>query len=186
MKDMVLKARENEETMLELIKRFEPLMKKNIRRYVKDFALHEDALQEARYIFIKCVYKYDVSLNIQFEGYIKNAMNYSLRDYAAHINNHQSIDEEITEDGGTLHDLLRSDEDIEGDKIFRELRSELTAALNSLPESQRNVIIAFYIKKTRITEICQNRRCHYMNIVKLKERGLKNLKDYLTKKGYGI
>jgi RNA polymerase sporulation-specific sigma factor len=179
MMEMVIMAREDEEVEVQLVKNFEPLIKKCIRIYVKDYSYYDDAIQEGRFTVLQCIRRYDIISPIPFEGYVKMAVIYSIRDFAHKIRVCVSLDDEINEDGGSLYDILRSDQDIEVEKIHREELMELKKAFDRLPENYRSIIQKFYFEKISLREICRNRRCHYMTAVKLKERALKNLKEQL-------
>ncbi len=179
MKEMVIMARKYEEAEVEILKNFEPLMKKCIRIYVKDYSYFEDAMQEARFTVLQCINRYDINSPIPFEGYVQRGVIYSIRDFAYRIKSCVSLDDEINEDGGTLHDILEGDQDIEGEKIYREELMELRRAFERLPENYKNIIQKFYFEKMSLREICSNRRCHYMTVVKLKERAIKSLREQL-------
>lgn len=179
MREMVIKARKNEEVRIEILNNFEPLMKKCIRIYVKDYSYFDDAMQEARITVLQCIKRYDINSPIPFEGYVKRGVIYSIRDFAHRIRSYVSLDDEINEDGGTLHDILKSDQDIEGEKIHRDELIELKMAFEKLPENYKNILQKFYFEGISLREISNNRRCHYMNVVKLKDRALKNLREQL-------
>lgn len=184
MDNMILRARENDREKEELVRSFEPLIKKCIRIYVKDFGLHEDALQEGIITILKCIETYDINAGYPFAAYVKRAVSYSMRDFGKKANKdigNISMDESINEDGGSLYDVLESNVDIEGDYIKEVEMDILKDALMSLSKKQREVIEGFYLKKMSIMEMCKHRRCHYMTIFKLKERSLKKLKEEIEK-----
>lgn len=179
LKEMVIMARENEEAGVQILKDFEPLMKKCIRIYVKDFSYYDDAMQEARLAVLQCIRRYDIGSPVPFEGYAKMGVIYSVRDFAHRIRFNVSLDDEINEDGGTLYDILEGDMDIERDKIHSEELIELRSAFEKLPENYQDIIRKFYFEKMSLREIAGNRRCHYMTVVKLKERAVKCLREGL-------
>lgn len=179
LREMVIRARENDDMMVQILKDFEPLMKKCIKIYVKDFSYFDDAIQEARLTVLQCIKRYDINSPISFAGYVKRAVVYSVRDFAERIRLNISLDEEINEDGGTLHDILEGDMDIERDEVHKEELMELKKAFERLPENYRNILQKFYYEKMSLREICNNRRCHYMTVVKLKERAIKCLREEL-------
>lgn len=177
MKEMVIKARSDENVKAELVVKFEPLMKKCIKIYVGDFSYREDAIQEAKITVLKCIKQYNTDSNVPFEGYVKRAVIYSVRDFARRIKSCVSLNSEMTEDGDGLIDILASDEDIENDNIHRDELKVLRQAFGELPENYQNILKKFYLEGMSMRDISTNRRCHYMSVVKLKERALKCLKE---------
>lgn len=179
MREKVIMARKNEDVEAQLVKDFEPLIKKCIGIYVKDYSYYDDAMQEGRLTILQCIKRYDIISPIPFEGYVKMGVAYSIRDFGNRIRNCISLDDEINEDGGTLYDILEGDQDIEEDEIHREEQIELSSAFEKLPDNYKDIIRKFYFEKISLREIAGNRRCHYMTVVKLKERALKCLRDGL-------
>lgn len=178
MREKVIMARSDEDIRLEILKSFEPLIKKCIKLYVKDREYFEDAMQEGYKIVLGCIYKYDLSKEYPFEGYVKCSVIYGIRNFAYRIKYHVSFDEGIGEDEeGSLYDILEGDFDIEKDFEKREDIKRLKEAIKKLPEKQREVINEIYFKNMSMKDICKGRRCHYMSIFKMKERALKNLRD---------
>lgn len=179
LREMVIMARNNDEVKLQLLKKFEPLMKKCIKIYIKDFTYFNDAMQEARLAMLQCINRYDTDSSIPFEGYVKRAIIYSIRDFAHRIYDYVSLDETITEDGGTLYDVIEGNENIEDERIHIEELDELMRAFIMLPENYKSILRKYYFEKMSLRDICAGRRCHYMTVVKLKERALKCLREKL-------
>lgn len=177
MKDIVLKAREDENVRLKLLKDFEPLIKKAIKLYVNDKNYFEDAMQQGYLTILSCIKSYDVSSKYPFEAYLKRAVIYAIRDFSKRIKNNLSLDEEINEDGGCLLDIIPSEINIEEENLKKNEKALLKKALDSLSPSQREVIEDVYFKGKSMKEVSKHRRCHYMSVVKLKERALNKLKD---------
>lgn len=175
-RERVIKARRDDGEAARIIGDFEPLIKKCIKMYIKDPGNFEDAMQEGRSTIFGCILKYDITSPVLFEGYVKMAVIYSIRDFASKHRDNLSLDEEIKEDGGCLYDVLDSGMDIEGDEIKKESIRSLRAALNGLSEKERKVIDEFYFKGKTMKEMSMGRRCHYMTVVKHKERILKKLR----------
>jgi RNA polymerase sigma factor (sigma-70 family) len=176
-KDIVLKAREDENVRLKLLKDFEPLIKKAIKLYVKDKNYFEDAMQQGYLTILSCIKSYDVSSKYPFEAYLKRAVIYAIRDFSKRIKNNLSLDEEINEDGGCLLDIIPSEINIEEENLKSNDIVMLKKALDSLSLSQRQVIEDVYFKGKSMKEVSKHRRCHYMSVVKLKERALNKLRD---------
>lgn len=180
MKEIILRAREDDQEMTRLVKNFEPLIKKCIRIYIRDMTYFEDAMQQGYLTIIQCVKRFDLNSEIPFPGYVKRAAIYSIRDYAKKIKSDLSLDEE-TEEGGSLLDTLSSGDDIEKD-YFKGIDSKvLKEALKTLTSEQRRVVEDYYFKNISMRDICKNKRCHYMSIVKLKDRALIKLKVEMKK-----
>ncbi|QCX34382.1 sigma-70 family RNA polymerase sigma factor [Caloramator sp. E03] len=178
MREKVILARHDENVRLEILKSFEPLIKKCIKLYVKNREYYEDAFQEGYMIVLGCIYKYDLNKNYPFEGYVKSSVVYGIRDFSFNIKQHVSLDERIGEDQeGSLYDILEGDADVEEDFERKEDIKRLKEALKKLPYRQREIIEEVYFKNMSMADICKYRRCHYMSIVKMKERALKNLKE---------
>jgi RNA polymerase sporulation-specific sigma factor len=178
-KERIIRAREDEKERLKITESFEPLIKKCIKMYLKDFRNYEDALQEGRVAVFSCINNYDLSSPIQFPGYVKMAVIYGIRDFASKYRENISLDEEIAEGGGSLHDILRSDFEVDGEQLKRDELDELQVAISKLPEKQRKVIEEFYFQGKTLKEMCVERRCHYMNVVKMKERAIKGLRGIM-------
>jgi RNA polymerase sporulation-specific sigma factor len=181
-RDIVLRARENNEEKYKLAKSFEPLIKKCIRIYVQDKSYYEDAMQEGYITVFSCIKRYDINSAFPFAAYVKRSVIYSIRDFSKGIKSELSLNEE-SDEGGSLMDILQSDTDIEGDYLKGEDSERLKAAMDSLALEQRRVIEEFFLKNRSMREISKNKRCHYMSIVQLKDRAIKKLKDELMKKG---
>lgn len=178
-KERVIRAREDHGEAVKIIRDFEPLIKKSIRMYIKDPNSFEDAMQEGRHAILGCIKKYDISSPVYFEGYVKMAVIYCIRDFALKHRENVSLDEEINEDGGCLYDILDSGMDVEGDEIKKERIRSLKAALNKLSENERKVIHEFYFQEKTMKEMSRVRRCHYMTIVKHKEKALEKLRQVM-------
>lgn len=176
MRAMVIAARENEDIRLELVMRFEPLIKKCVKFYIRDFFHYEDAMQEGYLTILKCIQRYDAASKSEFPAYVKTAMIHNMRDYGKKIVNCLSLDEPITETGGTLMETLKSEVNIEGDEIKSEEIAAMLKAFEGLTIKQREIIEIVYFNNVSMRDLCRNRRCHYMTIVKLKERALDKLR----------
>ncbi len=175
-RERVVKAREDDGEAARIIKDFEPLIKKCIKMYIRNPGDFEDAMQEGRSTIFGCILKYDITSLVLFEGYVKMAVIYSIRDFSSKHRENLSLDEEIGEDGGCLYDIIDSGMDIEGDEIKKEDISFLKAALERLSEKERRVIDEFYFEGKTMKEMSMGRRCHYMTVVKHKERVLEKLR----------
>lgn len=176
LRERVIIAREDDREAVEIISDFEPLIKKCIRMYIKDPCNFEDAMQEGRQAILGCIKKYDISSPVYFEGYVKMAVIYCIRDFGLKHRENASLDEELTEDGGSLYDVLDSGMDIEEDEIKKETIKSLNAAINELSEKERKVINEFYFEGKTMREISRERRCHYMTVAKQKDRALEKLR----------
>lgn len=179
MKDLIIKARENEEIRLKILKDFEPLIKKSLKMYLKDMSYFNDGIQEGYLTVLKCIYTYDIESDCPFPAYVKRAVIYSIRDFAKREKFNLSLQQEINEDGVTLLDILPCDVDIEGENIHREDLKRLKEAIGMLSEKQREVIEDYFLKNKSMVEICKGKRCHYMAVSGLKERAIKKLREYM-------
>ena len=181
MKEIILKARSDESVRLELIKSFEPLIKKCIKYYVKNPTYYNDAYQEGCATILYCIKHFDINSNYPFEAYLKKSMLYSIKYFSNKIRECASLDETINEDGGCLYDIIDCGENVEEDNIKKEEIRKLRAALSKLTEGQRYVIECVYFKNIKLKALAKNRRCHYMTVVALKKRALQKLKEEMTK-----
>jgi RNA polymerase sporulation-specific sigma factor len=184
-RERVIIAREDKEEAARIISEFEPLIKKCIRMYVKDNNSCEDALQEGRVAILGCIRKYDTSSHVHFEGYVKMAVIYCIRNFASKHRETMSLDEE-TEDGRDFHDILNSGMDVEGEEIQKEDIRSLKAALEKLTDKERNIIKEFYFEGKTMREMSRGRRCHYMTVVKNKERVMDRLRREMGVAGSGF
>lgn len=181
MKDIVIKARENEEKRLMLVRAFEPIIKKCIKIYVKNPEYFNDAMQEGYLTILSCIKNYDINSRFPFPAYVKRAVIYSIRDFSKKIKEDRSLDEESTEEGVSLYDFLKSQDDTEEECIKRGDIKRLAIALKALTEKQLEIIDEFYFKNKSMREICKNRRCHYMAVVGIKDRAIKRLREEMDK-----
>lgn len=179
-RDIVLRARENNEEKFKLVRSFEPLIKKCIRVYLYDKSYYEDAIQEGYITVLSCINRYDINSTFPFEAYVKRSVIYSIRDFSKRIRSEVSLNEE-SEEGGSLMDILQSDTDIEGNYLKYEENEKLKGAIESLTFDQKKVIEEFFIINKSMREISKNKRCHYMSIVQLKDRALKKLRNEMEK-----
>lgn len=182
MRELVIQAREDEDCCFKIVKAFEPLIKKCIRLYLRDMSYYEDAMQEGRIIIIKSIENYDIKSTYPFEAYVKHGMNYGIRDFCLKIKFEISLDEPFGEEGGRIIDMLESSEAVEDNRCSAEDIKWVRETLNKLSEKQRQVIIDIYFNKKSMVEISQNRRCHYMNVVKLKKIAIEKLRALREKR----
>lgn len=177
MREKVILAKKDENVRLEILRSFEPLIKKCIKYYVHDREYISDAMQEGYYIILKCIYNYDFDKGYPFESYVKSSLIYGIKDFVRKIKYDISLDEQINEDGGCLYDVLESDLDVEEKFGHKDDVRRLKGALDGLSDKQRKVIEEVYFKNMSMMEICKNRRCHYMAVAKMKDRALKKLRE---------
>lgn len=175
----VVKARENDEDKLKLLRDFEPLIKKCIKIYLKDRYLYEDALHEGYAAILCCIKRFDINSEYPFNAYVKRAVIYAVRDFSWRGKYTASLDE-ISNEGVSLYDVLESPDRVEDEALLKDEYSQLQNALEELPEKQRKVVEDFYFKGVSMKEVCKNRRCHYMSVVKLKDRAVKNIRRIMT------
>lgn len=174
-RERVIKAREDHEEATKIIKEFEPKIKKCIRMCIKDTSSFEDRMQEGRLAILNCIRRYDITSNVPYEGYVKMGVIYTFIRFTSKYRENMSLDEETTEGGGSLHDILDSGMDIERDVIGKERIRFLKAAHDKLKDSGRKAIEEFYFKGKAMIEMSRGRRCHYMTAVKHKEKVLDKL-----------
>jgi RNA polymerase sporulation-specific sigma factor len=179
MRDLVVKARIDKEMTMNLIERFEPLIKKCFKMYVRDFNFFDDAMQEGYLTVIKCIALYDTESKTEFPGYVKTAVINNLRNFSKKIKYDLSIDAEVNEYSCAFTDILQSDVNIEAESIINAEILAMEKALKKLTEKQREIIEAFYFKNLTLQEISKRRRCHYMAVARLKSRALIALQNSL-------
>lgn len=178
MRDLVLKARNDDASKEKILKSFEPLLKRCCSTYLNQWEF-EDGLQEGRIVILKCIKNYDESLNVPFEAYVKRAVINRIREIANKNKGHLSLDDEVTEDGENFYEIIPSDFDLEGELIKDEYIKRLYKAIDKLSQKQRGVIIEHYFKGKSMIEIAKKRRCHYMAVVRLKDRAIEKLRREL-------
>ncbi|SKA93892.1 RNA polymerase sporulation-specific sigma factor [Caloramator quimbayensis] len=177
MREKVILAREDVNARLEILKSFEPLIKKCIKYYVHDREYYSDAMQEGYYIILKCIYNYDFDKEYPFEGYVKSSLIFGIRNFAKKIKYNVSLDEQMSDEGGCLYDFLESDINVEEEYGHKDDIRRLKDAMDKLSDKQRKVIEEVYFKNKSMVEICKSRRCHYMAVTKMKDRALKKLRE---------
>lgn len=180
MKELVIAARESSDAKLEILKSFEPLIKKCFKLYVNDYNLYDEVMQEGYIAILKCINKFDINSGYAFPGYVKAAVIHAIRRISRNTNHYASLDEEIDDDGGRFLDFLSSCTDIETEEIEKQAMEALYAALDKLTYKQREIINLIYFKNRSMKDICRDRRCHYMAVVRLKNRALETLSKELS------
>ena len=180
MNELIARAREDSSCCLQLIQAFEPIIKKSVRLYVHDFSYYEDALQQGRLILLSCIKSFDPSSPYPFPAYVKKSLCYGMRDFSLKLKENISLDEPL-EEYFTLYDLLPSNDNTEDSVSHKDVSQVLLRCIGCLPDSQKRIIDEFFFKNKSMVEISQNKRCHYMSVVKQKQRALASLRKMLEK-----
>lgn len=184
MKDLILEARRDEEALYKLVKQFEPLIKKCVRRYIHDENLKADAIHEGYITIMKCIRLYDVDSPCSFPGYVKTAVINNMRNYARTLRETLSLDEEYTEDGGTLMEILTDYSTIEDVLPDLMITHALAQAIQSLNKNELELLYSIYYKNIKIIALSNGTRSHYAKIQRTKNHALEKLRYELKKQGY--
>jgi RNA polymerase sporulation-specific sigma factor len=176
---LVIRAREDEATMVYIIECFENLMKKCIKLYLWDNSYFDDAMQNGRIAMMSCVRNYDVNSPAPFEAYAEKAVIYATRNFACRIKKYTSFDEKLGEEEEPLRDILESDVDLERDFIKKEEIKELGGAIRKLPERHRELVMDYYFKRINMRKMSEEKNCHYMTVVQAKEQALGRLRNQM-------
>lgn len=181
MRELVKQAKTDSAARLEILERFEPLIKKTIRHYSKDFSLYNDAMQEGYATVLRCIELFKTESDIEFAGYVKAAINNNLMNYFRKIPLLYSLDIEIDDaEDLTPLDMLPSGVNIEQDYMKQQQRAALYDAINHLPARHRSIIIAIYFHHRTMRSLCNEYDCHYNTIVNTKEAALKQIRKHMA------
>lgn len=146
---------------------------KKVQRIEGDW---EDLYQEAYFVLTKTVEEYKTEKNIQFEAYFMLALNNKANDYYRKLGSKQEKEfkPEKTEEGidwyADLEDPNCNPERDALDKI------EVLNLLKKLPDTEKYIIEAFYLKEVSMEKISKDLGLSYHAIDAKKRRALKKLK----------
>lgn len=178
--DKALKGQEKaiEEVLIAL----EPLIKASIKKYYYRKDIFEELVMDGKYEVYKALRTYDKTKGVHILGYIKTYLRYF------YLNKNKerkeiSLDQE-NEEGLRMIDLIESKEDLEGDYIRKESYEFLRKSMESLTESEREVIEMFYLYSMSISQIAEKRGNSYRTIVNTKTRALIKLKKKIVERAW--
>jgi RNA polymerase sporulation-specific sigma factor len=162
----------------EIIKRLKPLICANVKR--GGIGLDkEDLYQELCLVALECVSTFDPAKGVPYLAYVKRAMQYRVWNLKKAQKWEVSLDAE-DENGNCLKDNI-SDPDGNADValLMQCEKERLKQALEALSAKQRQVILAHYFKREKLTQIAKRLKKHPKGIMSLKKRGLLVLRDKL-------
>lgn len=183
--EVLKKAKDKDEiAIVNLIKKYDPLVNKYSRIYkLKDYE-EDDLKQEATMAIMNAIEKFDLSRNPNtFDGYTINSIKNKYGTLARkHIkrNNESSLNIITGEDSSELISLIEDSINIEDDylKVLEKLR--LQSALNTLSKEELDIINAVYLKKSHsLLKYCKEKDINYANCRRQLKKSLEKLKQLL-------
>jgi RNA polymerase sporulation-specific sigma factor len=181
MRDLIILAKLDKDAKLEVLLRFEPLLKKTTNQYVKDFNLYNDAMQEGYATILKCIELYNPESKVEFPWYVKTAVTNNLMHFSRKIKTMFSLDSEsATAEGLTFLDMLPADTNIEKEHIHKQELNAMYHAIKNLPEKQQVIIVEIFFKHKTMRSISKERGCHYNTVVNAKDSAINSLKKSLA------
>jgi len=181
LEEHLIKARAGEmESKKILLEMLYPLIISTIKRYYNKEAEYEELLQEGRLVVLEAMESFDPNKEVHFLGYVKLMLKYY------YLNKYKekrflSLNEKTGEDNEEeIIDLLVYEEDSALDKIIKSEGSNmLLDAIFSLPQSQRDIIIDFYLERLSIPEIAKKYNITYRSVVYTKGKAIEKLRERL-------
>ncbi|MDI6600170.1 MAG: sigma-70 family RNA polymerase sigma factor [Thermoanaerobacteraceae bacterium] len=178
--DLVRMAKSgDQESAVEILRRFAPLKIKLIKNYFGYGTDWDDYLSEGDRIIMESIRDYDLGRNVPFESYLKIKLRYLYQNIRARKKELIYLDQEIG-DGITMTDILESDDPpIDEPIIGIAERDEVREALNSLTEKQKTIIELHFYQEKSIRQCSEIMGISYQSAVELKGRAIKSLTDII-------
>lgn len=175
---VILSKKNNEEAILELIKRLRPLVISSINKYYS-IGEYEDLIQEGNILIMESIEKFDTEYGVHFLGYIKSKLKYY------YLNKNKVEKEfslnELDDNGVEFIERIVSDINIE-DMILKEIENRyLLSSLNKITEREKEIVLKFYFEELSLREIAEELNIKYQTVANLKTNAIKKLK-FIVKK----
>ncbi len=139
----------------------------------------EELIQEGCCILLEAVDSYDVGHNVPFAAYAKSKVSFGLynvvRKKRRCLMRQMPLHEAETSEKGIQGEMPSTAEAVEE----RVLHEALNKALRLLTVSQREVIVRYYFKREKLTDIAWERGVHYKAVLQMKKRALIELKKIM-------
>ncbi len=170
----------NEEALVALWERFQPLVIRSMQKFYVPIADQDDIRQEAFLQLLECANRYDLSQNVPFESFYKMNLHYWFLNRIRKKTELLVVDSEW-QGGFSMTDVIEST--IGNAHEVAEL-NEVTKALNDafklLTDKQRQVVVLFYLKGIRLGDIARSMGCSYKVAFKHKDAGIKKIRKHIA------
>lgn len=183
--EVLKKAKNKDEiAIVNLIKKYDPLVNKYSRIYkLKDYE-EDDLKQEATMAIMNAIEKFDLSKNPNtFDGYTINSIKNKYGTLARkHIkrNDESSLNIITNEDSSELISLIEDPINIENNYVKTSETLRLQAILNTLSKEELDLINAVYLKKSHsLLKYCKEKNINYANCRRQLKKSLEKLKQLL-------
>ncbi|MBL4932608.1 sigma-70 family RNA polymerase sigma factor [Clostridium paridis] len=182
---LVKKAKFNDMNSIEeIIGLFTPLIKNRTKSlYIKNHD-EDDLMQIGRISIIKAINNYDLNRDSSFISYLKNTID---KNYFYEIRKNTKCFYETSIYHAIKHSkfcnsFFVSEENIEANFLDKELHYNLTKAITSLSNKEKELIEYVYLKNTwgGLTRYSREKALPYNEVLNLRNKTLSKLKNALT------
>ncbi|NLY43932.1 MAG: sigma-70 family RNA polymerase sigma factor [Clostridiaceae bacterium] len=179
-KQLVQQAKKGDDKAAEkLLKALRPLLLANINKYASKTEDREELLQEGYLELLRLIHDYDERRGVPFLGYVKKKLKFFYINFVSRQRVvYDSLDREV-DIGNEKVPLLSLIPDaglpVPEKYEKKELNAALAGALGKLTPRQKEVIILHYYYNMPMIKIAKKQGNHYMSVVKIKKRALKEL-----------
>lgn len=164
-----------EEALIELTFRLQPLIISSIRKYYNKQKEMDDLIQEGRLLVLESVKDYREDYSVPFLGYIKSRLKF-LYLGKNRMKKELSLNIPIGEEGEEHINMLEDGLLLEEDYIKKEGKSEVLLRLELLSTRERQVVEGYYFMNLSISEIAKSYGIKYRTVINTKKRALDRLK----------
>ncbi|MBN1897277.1 MAG: sigma-70 family RNA polymerase sigma factor [Spirochaetes bacterium] len=91
----------------------------------------------------------------KFPGWLKSVTVHTIYDRIRRKKSGVSLDDNVTENGKTRHNLVASDTDLENDILKKEELEELRKAMDALSEEEKFILIQHYFMNVKLEDIAR-------------------------------
>ena len=182
LRQQVLAAKNGDKEAKEIIlRKFTPLLIKNIIKYFGKNQDFYDLLQEGRVVILQSIRDFDENLGVPFPGYVKRQIFYHYINERKKIREYLILDQPLNDGGFCLMDrLIKEERRLEEDYLSKVEKELLYIGLEKLTPKQKEIILDYYFKGKTLKSIAEKKGLSYQSIIKLKARALKRLQKEIV------
>lgn len=164
----------------ELVEEFRPLVLSSMKKYYFNNQEFDDLLQEGFEVIIKGIKNFDKDRGVKFPGYLQTMLRFHYLEKLKNNRRTLSLDMPVGENESmTLLDTLQSETNIEDEYIEDEEAMELYKSLDVLTQRQKEVILLFYVKRLKLSEIATKLGICYRTVINIKVQAIEKLRKNL-------
>lgn len=180
-------------TVTELLEKYIPLAKSWCNKYNNGFYEYDDMLQEIQIVIINAYNTYELHFNVSIGYYlnvcIRNALKTfcSVEKYKKLTSNCCSLDMQCNKENSTslLHNFI---EDTNSVKMFTSIDNKLSIEkmLSELTTVEKEILQDIYLNEETQSYLSNKLNISQAHVSRLKDRGLKKLKQYCITNNFAI